>query len=134
MIYAHENNGKQGEFCKKVLTVNTPNIKVGTTAEILKEIGSNISNHLPKTVRIYHTGKILKTLKKRKATGFKQPSPVDLSLLQTALEHPEIHGIITYDQDFSRIAASGLIEKHSSRKFPIMTASAFIKRFQRFID
>ena len=134
MIYAHDHKGKRGDLCKKILTVKTPSIRIGTTSEIIKEIGSPISNKLPKTMIIYQTGKILQKLVKRKATGFKQPSRVDLSLLQTALEHPEIHGIITYDRDFSRIAASGLIEKHSSRKFPIMTASTFIKKFNRFID
>lgn len=134
MIYANDHKGRRGDFCRKILTVKTPILQVGTTSQIITEIGDSIQKKLPETLLIYKSGKILKRLKGRKASGFKQPSKADLSLLQTALEHPEIHGIITYDRDFSRIAASGLIEKHSSRKFLITTAAAFIKKFQRFID
>lgn len=134
MIYAKDNNGKRGDICKKILNVNTTKLRVGTTEQILKEIGPVIVRELPKTVLVYKTGKILKKLKGTKATGFKQPSKADLSLLQTALEHPEIHGIITYDRDFIRIAGSGFIEKHSSRKFLITTATAFYKKFQRTLS
>lgn len=134
MIYANENKGKRSQLCKKTLHVKTPSLRVGTTQQILEEIGSTIRKNLPKTILIYSAGKILKKLKGTKATGFKQPSKVDLSLLQTALEHPEIHGIITYDSDFKRIAASGLIEQYSSRKFLITTAAAFQKKFERFIE
>ncbi len=134
MIYADKNKGKRSQLCKKTLSVKTPTLRVGTTQQILEEIGETIRKKLPKTILIYTAGKILNKLKGTKATGFKQPSKVDLSLLQTALEHPEIHGIITYDNDFRRIAASGFIEQHSSRKFLITTAAAFQKKFERFID
>jgi hypothetical protein len=134
MIYAKDQKGRRGEVCKKVLAIKTPLLQMGTTQQIVEEIGEKIAKQLPRTVLIYKTGKILNTLQRRKSSGFKQPSKADLSLLQTSLEHPEIHGIITYDQDFGRIAASGLIEKHSSRKFLITTAAGFIKKFQRYIE
>lgn len=131
MIYAKDNPTYQGEMCRKILSVKTASIHMGTTTEIIKEIGPIVKKQLPETIHIYKSGKLLRTLERLKATGFKQPSQADLSLIQAAIEHPEIHGIITYDQDFNRIATAGFVEKHSSRKFLIINAAKFIKKFNR---
>jgi len=134
IIYANEDSKTRGDLSRKVLSVNTPNIRIGTTSQIISEIGPNLAKKLPETILIYTSGKLMKTLKRTKATSLKQPSKQDLSLVQASLEHPEIHGIITYDNDFKRIATSGFIEKRSSRKFLIITAAEFIKKFERFIS
>jgi hypothetical protein len=46
------------------------------------------------------------------------------------MEHAEIKGIITYDRDFSRIATQGLVQRRSSTKFWLGTASEFLKKYE----
>ena len=57
----------------------------------------------------------------------KQPSKIDLHLIQIAIDHPEIKGIITYDQDFKNIATVGLIQKKGGT-FWVGDARDFLKK------
>jgi len=53
-------------------------------------------------------------------------SMADRSLIQCAIDHPEIAGIITYDTDIKNVVPSRLIR--SDKTFFIGTADMFLKR------
>lgn len=77
---------------------------------------------------VYHIGVIPKELTEIKTTVLKQPSIADLSLVAAAYEHPEVRGIITYDNDFARIATAGLVERKASVKFWLGNAKDFVEK------
>jgi predicted nucleic acid-binding protein len=130
LIYAHTNHDKRSKICKKVLIFNSSSIKIGTTTVILDEINKNKSIVIPEKMKIYTTGKLTNELADLKTNYLKQPSPADLSLVQAAIEHAEVRGIITYDKDFSRIATKGVIQKKSSSHFWLGNASEFLNKYE----
>ena len=97
---------------------------------ILDEVKKNRNIKISEKIKIYTTGKISDELKDLKTNYLKQPSKADLSLVQAAIEHAEIKGIITFDRDFSRIATRGVIEKKSSSSFWLGNANDFLKRYE----
>jgi len=128
LIYAENRRDKRSVSCQKVLKFSSPKIKIGTTDVILDEVKKNIK--ISEKIKIYTTGKISDELKDLKTNYLKQPSKADLSLVQTAIEHAEIKGIITFDRDFSRIATRGVIQKKSSSSFWLGNASQFLKKYE----
>lgn len=127
-IYAFNDNGFKAKTCRKIIFLNSDNIKIGTTQKILGEVGKNIITRIPNNIIVYKTGKINDELINTSTNYLKQPSREDYSLINASLEHPEIHGLITYDNDFSNIAAAGLINKRSSRKFWLGNAENFASK------
>ena len=130
LIYAEKRNDKRQHTCQQVLKFNSPEIKIGTTDIIINEVKQNKKFKLPQGITIYKTGKLSEELTLLKTNYLKQPSEADLSLIQAAIEHPEIKGIITYDRDFSRIATQGLIQKKSTAKFWLGNAREFLKKYE----
>jgi predicted nucleic acid-binding protein len=128
-IYANNEDGSRGRFCRKIIKFDSYNIKIGTSDKVINEVSNDIDN-IPKTIKIFRTGAISDKLKELKTNFLKQPSEADLSLIQVAIEHPEVIGIITYDQDFDRIATSGLIEFISSRSFWLGDAKEFLEKYE----
>jgi hypothetical protein len=53
-----------------------------------------------------------------------------LSLVQAAIEHAEIKGIITFNRDFSRIAIRDVIQKKSSSSFWLGNSSVLFKKYE----
>ena len=99
---------------------------IATTERVFDEVQKDIYVNL----RTYKVKEIYEELKSLKTNTLKQPSEKDLSLIQAAIEHPEIGGIITYDQDFKGIATSGLIKSKSSKyaaTFFVGDAREFLK-------
>ena len=124
IIYAINNDSHRGNSCKKVLSM--PNI--ATTERVFDEAQNDISFKL----KTYKVKEICEELKELKTNTLKQPSEKDLSLIQAAIDHPEIGGIITYDQDFKGIATSGLIKSKSSKyasNFFVGNAAEFLKKY-----
>lgn len=130
LIYAENTSDIRSRNCQKILKLQSSKIKIGTTDVILDEVKKNKNIVIPKTVKIYNTGKIADNLKDLKTNYLKQPSEADLSLVQTAIEHAEIKGIITFDKDFSRIATRGVIQKKSSSSFWLGNANDFLKKYE----
>ena len=129
-IYMINKNMNHGGSCKKVLSFSSDNILIGTTEKVLGEVGESISDIDITNIKVYKTGKINEKLMDLKTNMLKQPSEVDFSLIQAAIEHPEIKGLITYDKDFGNIAASGLIEHRSARKFWLGNAKEFLGKYE----
>ncbi|MFO7676971.1 MAG: type II toxin-antitoxin system VapC family toxin [Thermoplasmatota archaeon] len=130
IIYAYNTKDKRNKLCKKVLNFNSSSIRIGTTNVILDEIGQNKNIIIPERIKTYTVGKLSDELLYIKTNYLKQPSLADLSLVQAAIEHPEIRGIITYDKDFSRIATRGVIQKRSSSHFWLGNAYAFLNKYE----
>jgi len=130
LIYAENKHDKRSNSCQKILKFNSPKIKIGVTNVILDEVKKNKNIKISEKIKIYTTGKISDDLKDLRTNYLKQPSKADLSLVQTAIEHAEIKGIITFDRDFSRIATRGVIQKRSSSNFWLGNASDFLKKYE----
>jgi predicted nucleic acid-binding protein len=125
IIYSLNNDRQRGNSCKKILSLSN----IATTDKVLNEV-NNYSND---KLKIYKMEKISDELKELKTNNLKQPSMKDLSLIQAAIDHPEIGGIITYDRDFKAIATSGLINSKSSKfatNFFVGNAAEFLKKYR----
>jgi len=129
IIYSLNNDRQRGKSCKKILSLSN----IATTERVINEV----QNYKNKKLKIYTVKEISKELKELKTNNLKQPSMKDLSLIQAAIDHPEIGGIITYDRDFKDIATSGLINSKSSKfaaNFFVGNAMDFIKKYGRYYD
>lgn len=124
IIYSINNDVYHGNSCKNVLSM----LNIATTERVLNEVQNDIDIKL----RTYKVKEICQELKELKTNTLKQPSEKDLTLIQAAINHPEIGGIITYDQDFKAIATSGLIKSKSSKyasNFFVGNAAEFLKKY-----
>lgn len=123
IIYAINNDIHHGQNCRKVLSM----LNIATTERVLNEVQCNFEKNL----KIYIVKEICKELMELKTNTLKQPSEKDLSLIQAAIDHPEIGGIITYDKDFKAIATSGFIQGISSKSssmFFVGNAEEYLKK------
>ena len=124
IIYSINNDAHRGQSCKNVLSM----LNIATTERVLNEV----KKELDMKIGTYKVKEICQELKELKTNTLKQPSEKDLSLIQAAIDHPEIGGIITYDRDFKAIATSGLIKSKSSRyasNFFVGNAAEFLKKY-----
>ena len=127
IIYSINNDAHRGNSCKNVLSKSN----IATTERVLNEVQNDIDIKL----RTYKVKEICQELKELKTNTLKQPSEKDLSLIQAAIDNPEIGGIITYDKDFKNIAATGLIMSKSSEKSPefwVGNAKEFLKKHRLY--
>ena len=129
-IYAINKDPARGGSCRKVLGFSSERIKIGTTDKVMDEVNEPVSQLDIVDIKVYKTGKINEKLKDLKTNQLKQPSETDLSLIQAAIEHPEVKGLITYDKDFANIATSGMVENRSVRKFWLGNARDFLGKYE----
>jgi len=119
-IHLINRDEKYERISRWVLT--TPKIRKATTYGVLHEIHDLDKDLLEKIDELYPAGHIDPRLMNLKPSyGKKEASVTDLSLIQAAIEHEEVRGIITFDTDFRNIAAAGMIEMLSGRKVEILT-------------
>jgi len=130
LIYAFNEKSVRNKYCEAILSLTIPSLSIATTRQIIDEVGLTIEQKLPEELLVYQTGAILEDLTEIKTNVLKQPSLADLSLVQAAIMHPEVRGIITYDKDFTRIATAGLIERKSSEKFWVGDAKQFVEKYR----
>jgi hypothetical protein len=125
IINAINRNPRSGSDCQEVLLRSG----IATTEQVISEIGKHDKN----PYHVFKVGKISADLKELKANSFKQPSENDLSLVQAAIDNPDVVGIITYDNDFFMIAAKGIVLSRSSKPlgFWVGTAKDFLKKVQK---
>jgi predicted nucleic acid-binding protein len=128
LIYAFDSRSSRRKYCQVILALQDSSMCIATTQKILEEVGSSIEQQLSEDLLIYHIGVIPNDLKEIKTNVLKQPSTADFSLVQAAYEHPEVRGIITYDNDFARIATAGLVERKASVKFWLGNAKEFVEK------
>ncbi|MBN1860410.1 MAG: hypothetical protein JW840_02995 [Candidatus Thermoplasmatota archaeon] len=121
ILYAINNDRHKGSACRGVFNSGMP---LGTTNTCLAEVSQDIPYHL----KVYTLKALTPAVSDLRATTLKQPSLVDLSLIQVAIDHPEIKGIITYDRDFHRIAAGGIVSRGQETTFWVGDAQLFLER------
>jgi predicted nucleic acid-binding protein len=134
LIYAFEERSVRKKYCQVILRMQIPSICIATTRQIIEEVGSDIASQIPESCLTYTITTVPAHLIELKTDSFKQPSIADLSLIQAAFEHPEVRGIISYDNDFARIATAGLVEKKSSAKFWVGNAKQFVEKHRIALD
>lgn len=130
IIYALGSSDERGRACKEILRLRPGLIRIGVTKRVLDEITGIDQKELPESLIVYKAGPLLPHLVALRTNYLKQPSQADISMIQAAVQHPEIKGIVTYDRDFERVAAQGMVEKRSSRKFWLGDASTFLKKYE----
>jgi hypothetical protein len=125
IINALNKNPQSGTECQEILLRSD----IATTEQVISEI----RNHDKDPCHVFKVQKISANVKELKANMMKQPSEVDLSLIQAAIDNPGIIGIISYDADFFNVAAKGIVMSKSSKPsgFWVGTAKDFLKRVKK---
>ena len=123
-IYWKNNDPMRYEFCREVINDK----HVATVDTIVKEIGSILPN-----MKVYKVKEILEEVRDLKTDSLKKPSAHDISLIQVAIDNPEIVGIITYDADLKKIASAGIIQSKSGYKdnFFVGNAEDYLKKVKK---
>lgn len=124
IIFAVNDDKSHGNDCKQVLRRND----IAITDKILDEIHNEIKYRFI----IYEVKDISEEVKELSTNFLKQPSKKDLSLIQAAIDHPEIYGIITYDNDFKNLATSGFIKSKTPKEdsvFFVGNAKEFLAKY-----
>jgi len=120
-IYAINKDNKYGRDCEKILTGGL--YQIGTTVDVLKEIKQK---HEYYDIKIYKIKKISPEVNELRYNTIKELSKADKSLIQCAIDYPEISGIITNDLDIKSVVPERLIR--SETKFFIGRPSDFLKK------
>lgn len=129
IIFAVNNDKSHGRDCKKVLRRND----IAITDKVLDEVHNEINYHF----YTYEVKDMSEEVKQLSTNFLKQPSKKDLSLIQAAVDHPEIGGIITYDNDFKNLATSGFIGSRTPKEdtiFFVGNAKDFLAKYGRRND
>jgi rRNA-processing protein FCF1 len=119
-LYAVNNDRHYGDACVTLLSVGG---ELATTNHVVDEIRQSCRH----SVRVYNVDKISPEVAElRYGDESRELSLADRSLIQCAIDHPEIGGIITYDIDIKSVVPSRLIK--SEKPFYVMTAEQFLKK------
>jgi rRNA-processing protein FCF1 len=121
-IYAINNDRFRGKHCIKVLNSSH---SLATTKSVIKEV----KQWNKYRVKIYHVKEISKEVDELHYNSLKQLSKADKTLIQCAIDNPEISGIITNDPDIKNVVPSRLIR--SEKKFFIGRPNEFLKKYDR---
>ena len=117
-IYALNNDEYRGKHCNAVLTGP---YQIATTKRVIREVKQY--NHY--RVRYYEVKEICEDVDELCYNSLKELSDADKSLIQCAINNPEISGIITNDIDVKSVCPERLIM--SQRKFFIGRPNEFLK-------
>ena len=118
-IYAINNDQYRGKHCHEVLTGAHP---VATTGQVMDEV-KQYHNY---SVKVYNVKKISPEVDALRYNSVKELSLADKSLIQCAIDHPEVVGIITNDKDIISVVPNHLIK--SEKTFFIGRANEFLKK------
>ena len=99
-----------------------------TTDAVMNELSLRQRDHMHFT-KIYSVKGISPEVAELHYDTQEDLSLADKSLIQCAIDHPEIAGIITYDKDISNVVPARLIK--SEKKFFIGNAEQFLKKINR---
>lgn len=129
-IFADNDDRLKGDLCKEVINRNDV-----ATVDILlnSEIPPSATEKFP-IREVYRAKRLCDEVRELRLQDLeKQPSEQDLTIIQVAIDNPDIAGIITYDKDFKKLATSGLIQKKSQYKssFFVGDAEEFLNRLKK---
>lgn len=118
-IYAINNDRFRGKHCRTVLSSGHA---LATTRLVIKEVKQRNKYR----VKIYNVKQISNDVKELQYNSLKTLSEADKSLIQCAIDNPEISGIITNDPDIKNVVPTRLIR--SENKFFIGRPNEFLKK------
>jgi hypothetical protein len=123
----------QWKQCQLVLERAGAHYELATTAPVREEL--KYAYKLPKLLRIIPTPlkaihpRILELAKA--TTAYEDPTDAaslrDLSLVQALLDHPEIHGILTEDDDLRRLHTPSVVRELAGRETVLMNCEQFCR-------
>jgi len=120
-LYAVNKEKRFGDACITLLSAYTG--ELATTNYVIDEI----RQYCEHTVKVYKVDKLSPEVAELRYGDESYPlSLADKSLIQCAIENPEIAGIITYDTDIKSVVPSSLIK--SEKPFYVLTADEFLKK------
>ena len=126
MIYAANNDRFLGEHCKQVF--NAGSGALATTEAVMSELSPRQKGQAY-CIQVHSVKSISPEVAELRYNADKELSLADKSLIQCAIDHPEIAGIITYDKDISGVVPARLIK--SEKKFFVGNAEQFLKKMNR---
>lgn len=118
-LYAINKNRHHGSYCKEILSGQ---YVIATTVQVLKEI----RQYNPYRVKLYEIKEITEEVDELRYNSIKELSVADKSLIQCAIDHPEICGIITNDYDLKSVCPERLII--TEKAFFIGRPKEFLKK------
>jgi predicted nucleic acid-binding protein len=118
-LYATNQDRHYGDACSTILSLYQENLV--TTNHVVDEIKQFDID----AMKVYTVMKISPEVEELHYDDG-ELSIADMSLIQCAIDHPEISGIITYDTDIKSVVPSRLIK--SEKPFFIGTADDFMKK------
>lgn len=125
-INAIQTPGMRGRISRWVL--ENPNLKIATTYQVLREV-HNMPEEMRKSLILFRVRRVDPVVESVKPQyGKKEASGPDKSLIQAAIDHEEVKGIITFDRDFKNIATTGLIQVKMGRKVDVLTPHELKKK------
>jgi hypothetical protein len=130
IINAFMGEGNLREACLWMITSGT--VRIATIDRVLNEAYNIGDNTIPESIEILPVGQMdPRLVELRPPRGCKEPSNVDLSLMQAVLDHREVKGIVTFDGDFRMIAAAGFLSNWTNRKVEVLNAIELRERILR---
>jgi rRNA-processing protein FCF1 len=117
-IYALNKDRFRGRHCEKILTGSFP---IATTGHVMDEIRRRHDYSL----KIFNIKNISPEVDELRYNSLKTLSKADKSLIQCAIDYPEIVGIITNDIDIKSVVPNRLIQSES---FFIGRPNEFLKK------
>jgi rRNA-processing protein FCF1 len=126
VIYAENHDLYLGEHCKQVFMAGSG--MLATTEAVIEELSYRQRENVT-FMHIYSVKDISPEVEELHYDTEQDLSLADKSLIQCAIDHPEIAGIITYDKDIKNVVPTRLIK--SEKQFFIGTAEQFLKKKNR---
>ena len=125
-LYALNKDKYYGRYCYETL-LQCGSV-VATTVQVMQEIKQ--PNDID--VRTFDVKKISPEVNELHYDTAEDLSLADRSLIQCAIDHPEIIGIISYDMDIRNVVPTQLIK--SEKKFFVGNAQEFLKKTNRLTN
>jgi len=118
-IYAINKDQYRGKHCNEVLTGAYP---VATTEQVMEEVKQYHHYSVP----VLKVKQISPEVDALRYNSVKELSLADKSLIQCAIDHPEVVGIITNDKDIISVVPNHLIKSETT--FFIGRPNEYLKR------
>jgi hypothetical protein len=125
-LYALNRDRYYGRYCAETLMHGGP--MVATTVQVMDEIRQ--PNDI--IVKLFDVKTISPEVDELHYDTAEDLSKADKSLIQCAIDHPEVIGIISYDTDIRNVVPTQLIK--SEKKFFVGNAEEFLKKTNRLTD
>lgn len=120
-LFSTNKDVKNGAYCTQVLSLSK---NLATTDKVVDEL----RQYTVADMKVYTVNGISPEVDELHYEK-KELSIADKSLIQASIEHPEIAGIITYDNDLKNVCPASIIK--SEKKFFIWNAEEYLLKVKK---